>query len=112
MYFVESSDAAGEQKYFFDDLLGTSTEKLDLEYVLVPGVGNPSDYNGIDVKGKIALVRRGSNTFEEKAKAAEAAGAKALIVYNNTSGDIRMNQYSTSSNGICSTGAPVMIIPS
>ena len=91
MYFVESSDAAGEQKYFFDELLGTSDAKLELEYVLVPGVGNPSDYNGIDVRGKIALVRRGSNTFEEKAKAAEAAGAKALIVYNNTSGDIRMN---------------------
>ena len=91
IYFVESSDAAGEQRYFFDGLLGTSTEQLTLEYILVPGVGNLSDYEGIDVNGKIALVRRGSNTFEEKAKAAKAAGARALIVYNNTSGDIRMN---------------------
>ncbi len=91
IYYLESTDSAGEEKVFFDDLLGTSTDVLELEYVLVPGVGNPSDYNGIDVAGKIALVRRGSNTFEEKAKAAEAAGAKALIVYNNTSGDIRMN---------------------
>ncbi len=92
IYFVESSDSAGEEKFFFDDLLGKdSDETVTLEYVLVPGVGNPSDYNGIDVKDKIALVRRGSNTFEEKAKAAAAAGAKALIVYNNTSGDIRMN---------------------
>ena len=90
IYFVESSDSAGEEKYFFDELLG-SAESTNLEYILIPGVGNPSDYDGIDVKGKIALVRRGTNTFEEKAKAAEAAGAKALIVYNNTSGDIRMN---------------------
>ncbi len=91
IYFLESTDSAGEEKVFFDDLLGDSTGTVELDYVLVPGVGNPSDYNGIDVAGKIALVRRGSNTFEEKAKAAEAAGAKALIVYNNTSGDIRMN---------------------
>ncbi len=92
IYFLESTDSAGEEKFFFDDLLGEgSNETVTLDYVLVPGVGNPSDYNGIDVAGKIALVRRGSNTFEEKAKAAAAAGARALIVYNNTSGDIRMN---------------------
>ncbi len=92
VYFTESTDSAGEEKKFFDDLLGAnSSETRQLEYVLVPGVGNPTDYNGIDVSGKVALVRRGSNTFEEKAKAAAAAGATALIVYNNTSGDIRMN---------------------
>ncbi len=92
VYFVEASDSAGEEKNFFDDLLGAgNTATVQLDYVLVPGVGNPSDYNGIDVAGKIALVRRGSNTFEEKAKAAANAGACALIVYNNTSGEIRMN---------------------
>ncbi len=92
IYFLESTDSAGEEKYFFDDLLGEgSKDSVELDYVLIPGVGNPSDYDGIDIAGKIALVRRGQNTFEEKAKAAAAAGAKALIVYNNTSGDIRMN---------------------
>ncbi len=92
IYFLESTDSAGEEKNFFDELLGVGNEEtVELDFVLVPGVGNPSDYNGIDVSGKIALVRRGSNTFEEKAKAAAAAGAKALVVYNNTSGDIRMN---------------------
>ncbi len=91
IYFLESTDSAGEEKVFFDDLLGESQETVEYEYILIPGVGNPSDYDGIDVKGKIALVRRGSNTFEEKAKAAKGAGAAAIIVYNNTSGDIRMN---------------------
>ncbi len=91
IYFVEASDAAGDEKYFFDDLLGSSTDALTLEYVLVPGVGTESDYDGIDVTGKIALVRRGTNTFEEKAAEAQKKGAKAIIVYNNTSGDIKMN---------------------
>ncbi len=91
IYFLESTDSAGEEKYFFEELLGTSTETQELEYVLIPGIGSSSNYSGIDVKGKIALVKRGTNTFEEKAKAAEEAGAKAMIVYNNTSGDIKMN---------------------
>ncbi len=92
VYFLESTDSAGEEKNFFDDLLGIGNkETVKLDYVLIPGIGSQSDYDGIDVKDKIALVRRGSNTFEEKAKAAAAKGAKALIVYNNTSGDIRMN---------------------
>ena len=90
IYFVESSDSSGEEKSFFTELLGNK-DSTNMDYVLIPGVGNPSDYDGINVKGKIALVKRGSNTFEEKAKAAQAAGAAALIVYNNTSGDIRMN---------------------
>ena len=53
--------------------------------MLIPGVGNPTDYDGIEVKGKIALVRRGSNTFEEKALIAEAQGAAGIIIYNNVS---------------------------
>ncbi len=92
IYFLESTDSAGEEKYFFKEMLGDNKESvLELEYVLIPGVGNETNYQGIDVEGKIALVRRGDTTFEEKAKAAENAGAAALIVFNNTSGDIRMN---------------------
>ena len=91
IYFVESSDSAGEEKHFVEELIGKSKDTHELEYVLIPGIGSLSNYEGIDVAGKIALVRRGTNTFEEKANAAQRAGAKALIVYNNTSGDIRMN---------------------
>ncbi|MBD5023875.1 aminopeptidase, partial [Xanthomonas citri pv. citri] len=36
-----------------------------------------------DAKGKIALISRGDLTYYEKAKNAEAAGAKAVIIYNN-----------------------------
>ncbi|MCO4852613.1 M28 family metallopeptidase [Bacillus vallismortis] len=46
------------------------------------GLGYPKDFT-TGAKGKIALISRGDLTFYEKAKHAEAAGAKAVIIYNN-----------------------------
>ena len=57
-----------------------------LSYVVVPGVGDPADYEGLDVTGKIALVSRGTNSYEVKKNAAKAAGAAALLVCNNEPG--------------------------
>lgn len=90
MYFTETADASGQENEFFKMILGDK-ESQEFEFVTVPGVGRSADYTGLDVKGKIVLVRRGSNTFEEKALIAEAQGAAGLIVYNNVSGDIKMN---------------------
>ncbi|MDE7395277.1 MAG: leucine-rich repeat protein [Clostridiales bacterium] len=73
-----------------DMMLGSET-KGTFTYVTIPGVGALGSYSGIDVRGKIALVRRGQNTFEEKVQAAGAAGAAGIIIYNNVSGDIRMS---------------------
>ncbi len=90
IYFTESSNSAAEENNFFDTLLGDK-DSIKMEYVLIPGVGRSADYTGIDVEGKIALVRRGSNTFEEKAIIAQEQGAAGIIIYNNVSGDIKMN---------------------
>ena len=90
IYFIESSDGTSEENDFFETLLGDQTS-VEMEFVLIPGVGRSADYTGLDIEGKIALVRRGSNTFEEKAIIAEAQGAAGIIVYNNVSGDIKMN---------------------
>ncbi len=90
IYFVESTDAASEENNFYDAILGDKNS-LNAEYVVIPGVGRSADYTGIDVEGKIALVRRGSNTFEEKALIAQEQGAIGIIIYNNVSGDIKMN---------------------
>ncbi len=90
IYFDEATDGASEEKDFCKTLLGDQ-ESVQMEYVLIPGVGRSADYTGLDVTGKIALVRRGSNTFEEKAMIAEAQGAAGIIIYNNVSGDIKMN---------------------
>lgn len=38
------------------------------------------------VRGHIALVERGGNSFQDKIKAAQAAGATAMVVYNNAAG--------------------------
>lgn len=53
-----------------------------LEFVDIPNTGAPSDYEGIDVEGKVALVPRGTISFTEKHNAAVAAGAVAMIVYD------------------------------
>ncbi len=63
------------------------SEKFDgqtFEYVVIPGVGAPDDFSGIDVKGKIALIARGEIPFAEKNNNAAAAGAAAAIIYDNT----------------------------
>jgi len=90
MYFLEANSGAAEELDFVDTLLGDADSK-EIDYVVVPGVGRSADYTGLDVKGKIALVRRGDNTFEEKAMIAEAQGAAGIIIYNNVSGDIKMS---------------------
>ena len=90
MYFTEANSAAAKELDFVANLLGNETSK-EIEFVVIPGVGRSADYTGLDVKGKIALVSRGSNTFEEKAMIAEAQGAAGIIIYNNVSGDIKMN---------------------
>ena len=90
IYFEESTDRVAEEKNFVKELLGDKKE-LEIEYVLIPGSGIAADYSGIDIEGKVALIKRGSNTFEEKANTAEKMGAAACIIYNNVSGDIKMN---------------------
>ncbi len=91
IYFSESTDAATEEKSFFEELLPAGTDSKEFEFVLIPGAGREADYTGIDVTGKIALIERGFTTFEEKAEAAKKMGAAGAIIYNNVSGEIRMN---------------------
>lgn len=90
IYFIETTDGTAEENNFVETLLGEDDD-VTMEFILVPGVGRSADYTGLDVKGKIALVRRGQNTFEEKAIIAQEQGAAGIIIYNNVSGDIKMN---------------------
>ncbi len=70
------------------------------EYVVVPGVGHASDYRTVKhlfknsdgtSLNRIALVKRGDTTFQEKVEAAKSSGAIGIIVWNNVAGTIRMN---------------------
>ncbi|XZF75751.1 S8 family serine peptidase [Bacillus sp. AL-1R] len=49
-------------------------------------LGGQDDYKGVDVKGKIVLVARGTYTFADKTKYASQAGAAGIIVWNATAG--------------------------
>lgn len=90
IYFENGSKTNGDKVDFVAQLLGDVDSK-SFEYVVVPGIGQNSNYSGIDVKGKIAIIRRGSNTFEDKIKTAQKFGAIAAIIYNNISGTISMS---------------------
>jgi len=50
------------------------------------GIGEKSDFQGKDLKGKIALIERGKIYFGDKDLNAKANGAIGVIVYNNVSG--------------------------
>ncbi|MDD7736170.1 MAG: leucine-rich repeat protein [Bacillales bacterium] len=91
IFFNESNNLASKPYDFFEMLGLPQTGEKVYDYVTVPGVGMKINYAGLDIKGKIALVRRGDNTFEEKAKVASSQGAAGIIIYNNVAGDILMN---------------------
>ncbi|WP_373899191.1 S8 family serine peptidase [Haloimpatiens sp. FM7315] len=65
---------------------------LSGEYELVDcGKGEAKDFEGKDVKGKIALIQRGAITFVDKKLNAQAVGAAGVIVYNKDGDDSLMN---------------------
>ena len=55
-------------------------------YVFLDGLGYAEEYDGIDVKGKIVFVSRGTLSFAEKANNALSRGAVGVVVYNNEPG--------------------------
>lgn len=91
IYFTESRKVGQEDPNdFVGGILGDKSEG-EFQYVVVPGVGLSGNYTGLDVSGKIAVVKRGSNSFEDKVKIAQDKGALGVIIYNNVSGTISMS---------------------
>lgn len=100
--FENSHVTASSFTYEFDGvqtgramfLLANDAEPNDLpeeEYPIeFAGFGTVADFAGKDLKGKFALVSRGSISFVEKGLNAQAAGAAGVIVYNNAAGTISM----------------------
>lgn len=97
-FYKECYNISGTENDFIEDFIKQASsnnfkkgEENTYEYVVVPGVGVDASYSSINVKGKIALVKRGDNTFEEKVKLAKRYGAVAIIIYNNIEGEIGMS---------------------
>ena len=81
----------GDNYTYFTYYLGGNGDfqNHEYDYVVIPGVGAETDYEGIDVKGKIALVERGELAFTDKQIIAGKMGAVGIIVYDNgNSGEI------------------------
>ena len=92
VFFFNEANSAGTEQYDFYEMIGIEEGKdVEIEYVVVPGFGKKVNYSTIDVKNKIALVKRGETSFEEKAQMAYEAGAAGCIIYNNIGGDIYMS---------------------
>ncbi|ASK63529.1 peptidase S8 [Virgibacillus phasianinus] len=72
-------------KNFSDKLTDFQNQSYPIVYA---GLGKSTDFEGKDLKGKIAFIQRGEITFNEKIQNAKKAGAKAVIVYNNEEGQI------------------------
>ncbi|MDQ0416429.1 aminopeptidase YwaD [Croceifilum oryzae] len=57
----------------------------DLVYA---GLGAESDFASVNVKGKIALIKRGNLTFYDQTQNAAKAGAVGVVIFNNTKGKL------------------------
>ncbi len=51
------------------------------------GEGLPEDYPPEGIRGRVALLRRGDVFFADKVANAEAAGASAVVIFNNEPGE-------------------------
>jgi Zn-dependent M28 family amino/carboxypeptidase len=69
-------------------LNGSLAGKLRAPLVAVPNVGRSADFASVDVRGAIAIVRRGEIRFLQKAQNAAAAGAVGLVIVNTESGNV------------------------
>ncbi|PYY27001.1 S8 family serine peptidase [Paenibacillus illinoisensis] len=72
-------------KDFADDLNTLEGKTYELVYA---GIGNGSDFEGIDVQGNVALIARGEIALDAKIVNARKAGAAAALIYNNVEGTI------------------------
>lgn len=69
-------------------LNGSRPGSPSAQLVVVPNLGRPSDFARVNVKGAIALVRRGAIPFSQKASNAAQAGAIGVVIVNNEPGEL------------------------
>lgn len=96
IFYTEARDANSVEFNFVKQLLGDKTSEI-FKYVVVGGAGQEGDYTRSvqrlfdDAEYRtIALVSRGTTTFEAKIKTAMKY-ADAIIIYNNVAGGIGMS---------------------
>lgn len=94
----------GSNLAFFGNNARTFSQKSVTLQVIDCGWGRKSDFEGLNLKDKVALIQRGPSAdlkaqfgesilFKDKCLNAAAAGAKAMMLYNYTDGIIRASYY-------------------
>ncbi|MEY4529433.1 MAG: hypothetical protein RLZZ156_154 [Deinococcota bacterium] len=86
-----SSITVAGQRFTADTLYSANISDIEAQAVLIPNFGSQADYKGLDLKTRIALVKRGGITFLEKARAALNAGAVGVVLVNSVSGRLSAN---------------------
>jgi aminopeptidase YwaD len=64
---------------------GSAPSKLSARLVAIPNFGRANDFATVNVKGAIAVVKRGEIRFTEKVANAVNAGAVGVVIVNNKS---------------------------
>jgi aminopeptidase YwaD len=59
--------------------------------LVAAGLGQTEEIAGTDVRGKIALIKRGTLRFSDKVANAAAAGALGVVIYNDAAGRVQGN---------------------
>ncbi|MBO5027398.1 MAG: leucine-rich repeat protein [Clostridia bacterium] len=104
VFFTEATDGNSNKMDFVGDIftglkaegkMPTASETTELQYVVIPGLGRSYNYSAnirskLQSQPSIALVQRGTTTFEEKMKIAKENGAIGIMIYNNVAGKISM----------------------
>lgn len=104
VFFTEASDGNSNKLDFIEGMFDVLKDKgymekdatsAEVQYVVIPGLGRSYNYTSairqkLQEKPSIALVSRGTTTFEEKMKIAKENGALGIIIYNNVAGTINM----------------------
>jgi hypothetical protein len=57
--------------------------------LVAAGLGTPEDLSAVDVRGKVALIKRGTLRFGDKVANAASAGAAGVVVYNDVAGRLQ-----------------------
>ena len=83
-----SSLTVGKTKITGLPLSGSVAGKVDAPLIVVPNVGRSEDFARVDVRGAIAVVKRGEIRFSEKVQNASNAGAIAVAIVNDRAGEL------------------------
>lgn len=87
-YQLGEEERTGDLRVIAESFTGNLEDFSNQTLELVDaGLGTVAEFEQVDVSGKVAFVIRGELAFVDKIANAKAAGAEAIIIYNNLPGD-------------------------